>query len=508
MVAFLSRPETYDPPAGRIERMDTHSAHVFLAGDHAYKIKRAVRYSFLDFSTLEKRHAACLNELRVNRRTAPDLYLEVLPITAGPQGGLRLGGEGAPVEWVLKMRRFEQSALLDHMAEEGSLDLALMGPLADAIRAFHVHAPRFLQPEGGVAGLASVIAGNDETLFGEPDIYEPEAARAFSAACRERLEALAPLLRKRAQAGFVRHCHGDLHLRNIVLQEGRPVLFDAIEFDDQLATVDVLYDLAFLLMDLWFRGLTRHANRVLNRYLSWGGTSNLRGLAALPLFLALRAMIRSKADALRAAACDEDAERRGAVGEARAYFDLAQSLIHPPAPVFVAIGGLSGTGKTTLARALAPGLGPAPGAVHLRSDVERKRLFGKDDVESLGEEAYTPAVTNLVYAVLRKKAAMVATARHGVIVDAVHGTPEERAGIEQIASRHGMAFVGLWLTAPEEALLSRVRERSADASDADERVVKMQLRYDIGPVDWQQISADRPFEEIVADCAARINAAS
>lgn len=488
--------------------MDTHSAYVFLAGDHAYKIKRAVKYSFLDFSTLEKRHAACLNELRVNRRTAPDLYLDVVPITSDPRGGLRLGGEGEPVEWVLKMRRFEQSALLDRMAEEGSLDLGLMGPLADAVRSFHVHAPRFLQPEGGVAGLASVIAGNDETLFAEPDIYAPEAARAFSKACRASLEALAPLLRKRAQAGFVRHCHGDLHLRNIVLQEGRPVLFDAIEFDDELATVDILYDLAFLLMDLWFRGLTRHANRVLNRYLSWGGTSNLRGLAALPLFLALRAMIRSKADALRAAACEEEAQRKRAVGEAQTYFDLAQSLLHPEPPVFVAIGGLSGTGKTTLARALAPGLGPAPGAVHLRSDVERKRLFGKDDVEHLGEEAYTSAVTDMVYAVLRKKAAMTATARHGVIVDAVHGTAEERTAIEQVARDHGMAFVGLWLTAPEDALLERVRERAADASDADERVVKMQLGYEIGPVAWQHIATDRPFEEIVADGAARITAAS
>lgn len=501
VVAFLSRPQAYDPVPDSVQRIDTHASLVFLAGPLAYKVKRAVRYPFLDFSTLEKRYRACLNELTLNRRTAPQLYEAVVPVTRQPDGGLAIGGAGVPVEWAVRMRRFDQSVLYDCMAEEGRLDIALMAPLADAVRALHRRADRHLTEDIMVSALARLIAENDEEMRRHGELYEPARAAALTRACRQRLDRLAPLLRSRARHGHVRHCHGDLHLRNIVGIDGRPVLFDAVEFDDAIAIVDTLDDLAFLLMDLWFRGLPAHANAVLNRYLSGPRTDDLPGLAALPLFLSTRAMIRSKAEALRADGTEDRGARNDALDRARRYFALAEEFLRPAAPMLVAVGGLSGTGKTTVARALAPLMPPPPGAVHLRSDVERKHLFAVAEEERLSEAAYRPDVTAMVYAVLAKKAGLVAAAGHSVIVDAVHGTAREREAIEAVAAREGVAFAGLWLTAPADTLLTRVGARTGDASDADAAVVRAQLDYDIGPVAWPTIRTGRPVEAVTADCA-------
>jgi aminoglycoside phosphotransferase family enzyme len=290
---FMGRPRSYQPSPATVERIDTHASVVFLAGPFAYKVKRAVKYPFLDFSTLKKRHRACLHELSVNRRTAPRLYLEVLPITIDESGDLRLGGEGKTVEWALKMRRFDQAKLFDRMAEEGRLGLAAMPWLAQVIAAFHDSADRMLAPDQAVLPLAAVLR-DSAAAFAATDIISSRTAEALAQRSLERLAAVSPLLKSRASGGYVRHCHGDLHLRNIVEIDGAPVLFDAIEFDDRLATIDVLYDLAFLLMDLGKRNLSRHANALLNVYLdAEGSTGNLVGLATLPLFLSMRAAIRA-----------------------------------------------------------------------------------------------------------------------------------------------------------------------------------------------------------------------
>ena len=338
----LARPQTYDPPPATVERIDTHASSVFLAGPFAYKVKRAVKYPFLDFSTLDRRHKACLNELRVNARTAPQLYLDVVPVTIGYDGVFGLGGgEGKVVEWVLRMRRFDQSKLYDRMAGEGWLGLEAMKRLAEVIAAFHDSADRVLTADRNVRPLEGVLLDNEGAFAANPDVVPPQAAGELARASREALAALAPLLRARARGGYVRHCHGDLHLRNIVEIDGAPVLFDAIEFDDSLATIDVLYDLAFLLMDLGKRGLGVHANAVLNAYLDHdGSTGNLVGLKALPLFLSMRATIRAKVELLRAgttAGIEAVAARDGA----RAYFDLAGEFLAPKLPRLIAIGGLS-----------------------------------------------------------------------------------------------------------------------------------------------------------------------
>ena len=303
---FLASPESYDRVHAPVDRIETHASVVFLAGDRAYKVKRAVKYPFLDFSTLARRHEACLNELVINRRTAPQLYLQVVPVTLEADGKLRLDGEGRPVEWVVVMRRFDQADLFDRMAEQGRLPLALMPRLATAIAVFHESANRVLTPKQSVAALREVARDNEDTLAVQQGAIDAEAAADVGSLTRAALDSLAPLLEARALGGYVRHCHGDLHLRNIVAVDGAPVLFDAIEFDDAIATIDVLYDLAFLLMDLGARGLAAHANALLNAYLdATGDTGDLLGLKALPLFLSLRAMVRAKVELLRAGTCRE-----------------------------------------------------------------------------------------------------------------------------------------------------------------------------------------------------------
>jgi uncharacterized protein len=503
---FMGRPHAYDPPPATVERIDTHASSVFLAGPFAYKVKRAVKYPFLDFSTLEKRRAACLNELRVNARTAPQLYLEVLPITAGTGGGFQIGGKGHVVEWALLMRRFDQAKLYDHMAEAERLPMAEMVPLAEVIAQFHESADRLLNPDQAVAPLEGILRDNEDAFASSPEVIPQEAARELAQLSRGRLAGLTPLLRSRASGGFVRHCHGDLHLRNIVEIESKPILFDAIEFDDKLATIDVLYDLAFLLMDLGKRGLAAHANAVLNAYLDReGSTANLIGLAALPLFLSLRAAIRAKVELLRAKTGPaEKAETTRK--EARSYFDLASTFLAPIPTRLIGIGGLSGSGKSAIGRAIAPYLGPFPGAVHIRSDIERKRLFGTAPIERLPESAYAPEVSHEVYAICRKRALMALAGGQAVIVDAVHAKQEEREALAALAGKAGVPFTGLWLDAPPEVLRQRVAARTGDASDATVRVIDAQLAYDIGEQNFDVLDATMPFERVVAASLDRIGA--
>lgn len=503
LLGYMRRSDMYDPAPATVDCIETHASVVFLAGDFAYKVKRAVTYPFLDFSTLEKRRLACLNELRLNRRTAPQLYLEVIPITEEGGGRFRLRGEGAPAEWALVMRRFPQESLLDRMAADGRLPLDAMAPLASAIARLHGMADRFLADDHAVLPLAGIIAEHESVLAQNADVFPPKAAKTLAARTRTAFETLSPLLRARAQGGFVRHCHGDLHLRNIVALDGAPVLFDALEFDDQLATIDVLYDLAFLLMDLGKRGLGRHANAVLNAYLDESETGNLLGLAALPLFMSLRAMIRAKVALLRAQQSSTD-DAPGTLDEVRAYFDLACGYLAPAHPHLIAVGGLSGSGKSTVARALAPEIAPFPGAVLVRSDAERKRLFGVAPEERLPASAYSQSVSDQVYALCRKRAALALEAGWPVILDAVHAKPQEREAVAALADAHGATFSGLWLDVPPDVMRARVAQRQNDVSDATPQVVDAQLAYELGPMDFDIIDASGSVTDVAARCLDRI----
>jgi uncharacterized protein len=315
---------------------------------------------------------------------------------------------------------------------------------------------------------------------------------------RAALARLRPLLLERGGLGLVRRGHGDLHLGNIVLIGDRPVLFDAIEFDPLVAAGDVLYDLAFLLMDLVERALPQAANVVFNRYLAeTERTGDLDALSALPLFLSLRAAIRAKVTAARLEQALADA--RGAIADsARNYFRCARRFISPAPPTLVAVGGLSGTGKSRLARALAPEIAPAPGAVVFRSDVERKLLFGRKEHEPLPPDAYTPAVTARVYATIIDKARRAIHAGHSAIVDAVFARPQERIAAEQSAHVLGVPFRGLFLTANLEARLARVGARKADASDADSAMAREQENYELGALSWAHVDASGTPQDTMA----------
>ncbi len=479
---FLARPAAHG--GAPVTRIDTHAAAVFLAGDRALKIKRAVRFPFLDYSTLEKRNAACAAEIAVNRPYAPAIYRGVVAITRTRDGSLAVGGDGEVVEWAVDMRRFDETQTLDHLAAAGRIDAALADALGRAVATAHAAVP-VATDAGFAAELAEIIAQNDAELAAEPALFAPDAVKALSAATRAAFDRLRPLIAARERAGRVARCHGDLHLGNIALIDGAPTLFDAIEFDPRLATGDVFYDLAFLLMDLIERGLQPAANIVLNRYLSeTKRVEDLDALAALPLYLSVRAAIRAKVTAARA---KQSKARAEAERNARDYFVLAARLIAPAPPCLLAVGGLSGTGKSLLARALAPELAPAPGAVVLRSDVERKALFGLSETERLPQTAYTPQVTARVYAALVAKARRIVAAGHSAIVDAVFATPQERAEIAEAAG--GAAFHGLFLTADLATRLSRVGARTGDASDADATIARAQEHYDLGAMDWRRVDA-------------------
>jgi uncharacterized protein len=400
-IEFLADPATHGLAEGDVKRIETHGAIVFLAGPRACKIKRAVKYPYLDFSTLEKREAALRAEIEVNRRFAPELYLDVVAVTRGQDGKLALGGTGAPLEWVLVMRRFDENATLDHVAERGELDDGLARALGEAVAEAHRKSPRF-DAAAWMDALARFLADEDAAIRAAPDLVPAPDAEALAGNLKAALERIAPSLRRRGEEGYVRRGHGDLHLRNVACIDGKPVLFDALEFDPVVAAGDVLYDLAFLLMDLLARGLRRQANLVFNRYLvAAAQDENLDALAAMPFFLALRATIRARV-ALDKRGLMQGGERAEAGSEAKQYVALASRLIRPAKPQLIAIGGLSGTGKSTIAAALAPFADPAPGAVHLRSDIERKRLAGVGELERLPREAYTtgrapasmPASTN------------------------------------------------------------------------------------------------------------------
>jgi aminoglycoside phosphotransferase family enzyme/predicted kinase len=504
--ALLGNPATYGGHS--VKRVDTHAAVLFLTHDHVYKVKRAVRFPFLDYSTLEKRKAACEAEIEVNRPYAPDLYLRVVPITQDMNGQLSLDGRGVPVDWAVQMRRFNESQTLDHLADERKIDAVLADALGRVVAAAHKEAPP-VDPAPWIGAIRSYIEEH-VTAFGEsPKVFPSAEVEALAEASRAAYVRIRPLLVERAKRGLIRHIHGDLHLGNIVLILGRPVLFDAIEFSPIIASGDVLYDLAFLLMDLCERRLGGAANVVFNRYFAQTRRDiDLDALAALPYYLSMRAAIRAKVTAARLEQAADD-DRPYIARQARTYFDWANRFIAPAPPTLVAVGGLSGTGKTALASALAADCPPAPGALVLRSDVERKAFFGKNEDETLPEEAYTPEMTARIYCLIADKARRALAAGQSVVLDAMFARPGERTAARRSAEVLGVRFQGLFLQAPLDTRLARIakrREEDDDASDADVVVARRQEQYDLGALDWARVDASGTPEDTLARARRAVGA--
>lgn len=503
VITFLKDPASHgtgDP----VRIVETHGALIFLVGSAAYKMKRAVTYDYMDLSTLKLRHDMLLRELALNQPAAPQIYRDVVPVTRAGNGGLALNGSGEPVEWLLSMARFPAEAELTYIADHGLLSEAMAQALGRSVARYHQHNPR--RDDVGDVLIREIIDELNDAFAKMTDTLTPDLVAGFRRGIEPAFDAIRALLRQRGSIGQVRRCHGDLHLRNIVLLDGVPTPYDALEFDERLGTCDVLYDLAFLLMDLGHRGLNHQANLVFNSYLFTArDASHEPGLAALPLFLSIRAAILAMVDVQRARLI---ADPVATLADARHY--LTESLAFlTPAPVrLVAIGGLSGTGKTTLSRALAHRIGAAPGAVHLRSDLERKAALGADPLASLPAEAYNARASEKVYGLLRDKARRILSAGHSVILDAAHLTKRHRDATDAtaaVAADLGCDFVGLWLDADTDTLIRRVETRRGDASDATSTVVRAQAARPLGPIGWQRLDCSGPFDATVQAAAALIS---
>lgn len=471
MVAFLRDLAVADP-------IETHISLVFVSRDTVWKLKKAVRLPFLDFTSPAARRRFTLRELELNRPAAPGLYRDVVAVVRRDDGRLAFGApdDAAAIDWVLRMARVPPGDFLDQVAIAGGLTPQLLNALGDTVAAFHSR----LSPARGinpVAAMREVAHGNAQSAH---DAGLPgNAVHDWEAGIMAALDAIAPWLVQRARDGFVRRAHGDLHLGNLCLWQGHPVPFDALEFDEAMATIDLGYDLAFLLMDLDQRVARAAANRVLNRYVARCGDAALtRGLSA---FLSLRAMIRAHVEA-----------RRGKAEIAASYLTAAADYLGPEPPIVLAIGGLPGTGKTTLARTLAPELGRAPGALVLRSDEIRKRQHGARPEQRLPQSAYGDTASESVLAELANLARETASGGHSVIADATFIDPRHRSMLSAAASLAQVPFVGIWLQAPLPELEARIGARRNDASDATVAVLRAASRTNPGPGDWIVVDADEP----------------
>lgn len=493
VVAFLASPRAFG--GAKPARIDTHLSHVFLARDRAYKIKRAVRYDFVDFSTIERRRQACEDEVALNRRTAPNMYLGAVPIYLA-DAGVDWRGDGEPIEWAVEMKRFDAALQFDRMAANGALEADMMLRLADKLASFHLGAERHSLRDGADR-VCRIIAQISSSL----SAHGADATQARSAA-RWRDLVIAEVERRRGQLnargrrGCIRRCHGDLHLANICVLEGEPTPFDAIEFNDDLAIIDVLYDLAFLLMDLTRYQREDLSNAVLNRYLSL--TRDYRGCALLRLFQSMRAAVRAMVLSL-------PGQPAGSKENAAAYLDLANQLLQDGDPRIVAVGGYSGSGKSMLAAALAFRINLPVGAILLQSDVIRKRLHRVPPEERLDESAYSSADSTAVYRRMVRDAARAVEAGLPVILDATFLDPAARRQAVRLAERAGVRFDGLWLDAPRQVLMKRVLARASGISDADIRVLEKQLSAGTPPGDWRIIDAGRGPEQSLSEALVSIS---
>ena len=461
----------------RTERaIDTACAHVFLGSDSAWKMKRHVDLGYADFSTADRRRWALDRELEFNKTAAPDIYRAVRRITRETGGGLALEGKGETVEFILEMRRFDDGAVLS--ADPTLIDSDMADALGRTIAGFHALAP--LRPEGGWSALQFTVGSNADLLRGLGYRLGAERVETMIALTQAELDRQRPLLKDRTAKGFARRCHGDLHLANILVEDGHPILFDCIEFNDLLSDLDVFYDLAFLLMDLNFRSRRDAAVRVLSAYLDEAARvfpdDLWEGVAALPLMMSVRAGVRAHVSAHS----QDDAL-------AKAYVEAAIAHLSPAPPRLAAVGGLSGAGKSTFARRIAPALGAAPGAVVIRTDEIRKRLMNVPPSERLPDSAYTGDLYPRSYDTLIENARTLLKAGHGVVLDATFIDPMLRARAEKLAVSCGVPFDGIWLDAPLAVLEARVAGRTNDASDATVATLQDQLARHTSQVQWRHV---------------------
>ncbi|MBI3467462.1 MAG: AAA family ATPase [Planctomycetes bacterium] len=475
LVQSLQSPSAYNHPVDNIRLLETHISWVILTGRYAYKLKKPVNLGFLDFSTLERRRFYCLEEIRLNRRLAPEIYIGVVPITGTPEAP-SMAGTGNPIEFAVQMCEFPQEALLSHVLQRRELMPHHIDALAREIAGFHSRI-EIASPNSPFGNPEVVRQTTEESLAHlMPGDQSNALVEHIKSWCQTEFEARRDEFLRRKQRGFVRECHGDMHLGNMLLLDGRPVLFDCIEFNERFRWIDVLSEVAFTVMDLEDRGNRAAARRFLSEYLE--ETGDYSGLSVFRYYLVYRALVRAKVTSIRLD--QEDIlpdERKALLTEYDGYVELAERYTRPPQPILAITHGPSGSGKSTVAEAVVEELG----AIRVRSDVERKRLLGLKPLERTAHKAadvYSAAATDRTYARLAELACAAVRAGYSAVADATFLKRSQRQQFQRLATQLDVPFAILDLQASETDLRQRVTERAmagSDASDADLAVLAQQL---------------------------------
>ena len=482
MAQRLQEPSRFPHAVDTVTTVETHISTLLLTDDYAYKLKKPLDLGFLDFTTLERRRHACDEELRLNGRLAPAIYLQRIAITGTPEDPA-IDGDGPVLDWAVQMRRFDDARLFDRLLERNQLAAAELEDVAHQVAAFHESAT--VAGENSDWGTPDTIAepARDNLVALREQLGSDPRIERLEDWTEDRLRHLDPLFRQRRRQGRIRECHGDLHLGNIVDVDGRPVIFDGIEFAPELRWIDVVNEIAFLGMDLRSRQRPDLAARFLSRYLE--ETGDYDGVALLPFYRAYRALVRAKISGLRADDADSDEESREQARHTRdTYIAVAEAEMQPPEPRLVLMHGLSGSGKSTVAQAVVERLA----AIRLRSDVERKRLVGLDALnrsgDGVGEGLYGADLSARTYQRLETLAGEILQTGTSVVVDAASLRREERERFRRLAADGGLPFTLVVCEAAEEVLRERIRRRQKagnDPSDADLSVLDHQLQVREAP---------------------------
>jgi len=464
VVDGLMSPKAYEHPVKSVELIETHISWLLLAGDYVYKIKKPIKLDFLNFSRLEQRKFFCDEEIRLNQPYAPEIYLGVVPVTL-ENGQPRIGGDATAVEYAVRMHRFDQALRLDAQLEQGNLSIADMRELANNIAARHAAAQVIdeSQRKTIVARTKDFIWDNITALEGFLGDVDLNLLRSWT---KQELEKLEPVLWQRFDNGFVRDCHGDLHLGNLVRLPSGITTFDCIEFNADLRHIDVACDIAFLIMDLVERQRQDLAAHLLNRYLE--RTGDYGSIKVLSLYFVYRCLVRAKVATILSQERNIDTDTEGDLSEVRSYCEMAKRQIALRVPILIVMCGLSGSGKTRVSGEL---MAAIP-AIRIRSDIERKRMFGlseqEDSASDLGKGLYTQQASRAVYAHLLRNAQMILDSGHSVILDAAFLSRDDRMAAVRVAQDCGCFPVLLQVSAPHDILRDRIRQRIARTNDASE----------------------------------------
>ena len=482
LIASMLNPDVYPHAVRTLELIETHISWLILTGEYVYKIKKPVNLGFLDFSTLELRQRYCQEELRLNQRLAESIYLDVVAIS-GCETEPKLGDHGEPIEYALKMRQFDQSKRWDRLLEQGLLGVEHIDALAKHIARFHCAlVPADVKSEFGdeqhvTQAVFDVIEQAQQHLHESADL---DLLRQISQWCRKQAVCLKQPFTKRKEEGFIRECHGDMHLANLAWFNNAPLVFDCIEFNDNLRWIDVVSEVAFLIMDLDDQNAAALGRRFLNDYLE--ETGDYAGLVVLRFYLVYRALVRAMVAAIRS---DQNPGESAISSEqCRGYLKLAEGYIHNKTPRLLILFGPSGSGKTWLSQRLLE----QTNLIRLRSDVERKRLAGLCATDSAGAQygqaLYSSDVTQQTYDLLLTLSKTVLQANYSVIVDATFQDVQQRWRFADLAKQLGCNFAILSLKSDRTTLMERVRSRRGDASDANEQVLAQQLSC------WCELESD------------------